>query len=91
MFTGKCCAQRLYKLTLERKVFLFMACSACTGLSVLMAAVSFLNYKPLKIFADYLLFADFKFNLYQGMDLRMEATFLIKSLPFFQSLSPLQE
>ena len=55
-----------------------------------MAAVSFLNYKPLKIFADYLLFADFKFNLYQGMDLRMEATFLIKSLPFFQSLSPLQ-
>jgi CRP-like cAMP-binding protein len=51
--------------------------------------LTFLDYTPLKYFADYLLFADFRFNLYQRMDVSMEATFLIRSLPFFQSLSPL--
>jgi CRP-like cAMP-binding protein len=74
----------------SRKAFLFLTLIGSPALSAPRAAVSLLGLYGFKRFADSLLFADFKFNLYQGMDVSMEATFLIKSLPFFQSLSPLE-
>jgi CRP-like cAMP-binding protein len=74
----------------SRKAFLFPPFISPIILSAQFTDVSVLRSHTFKCFADYLLFADFKFNLYQRMDASMEATFLIKSLPFFQSLSPLE-